>query len=204
MNQTSGDLIPFNLSDHFVYGHVREGRAGKVAIRCGESVRTYGDLAADINRAGNGLLRLGLHEEQRVLLLLPDCPEFTVAYFGVIKVGAVAVPTSTFALIADYGYFLSESKARILIVHSMLFSKLAPVLGAQRCLRHVIVVGEPQRGCLHWDEWLSQNSPELEATKTRRTSPFGCGHQEARVGRRPQSTCITTGSAAAGTTGTKW
>lgn len=162
----TGDLIPFNLSDHFVDRHVREGRSGRVAIRCGESVRTYGDLAADINRAGNGLLSLGLHEEQRVLLLLPDCPEFAVAYFGVMKVGAVAVPTSTFALTADYGYFLSESRARILIVHSMLFSKVAPVLGAQRCLRHVIVVGEPQRGCLSWDEWLAQNSPELGVAKT--------------------------------------
>jgi acyl-CoA synthetase (AMP-forming)/AMP-acid ligase II len=45
-------------------------------------------------------------EEQRVLLLLPDCPEFAVAYFGVIKVGAVAVPMITFAQAADYEYFL--------------------------------------------------------------------------------------------------
>ena len=167
MSQKSGDSIFFNLSDHFVDRHVREGRAGKVAIRYGESVRTYGDLATEINRVGNGLLNLGLQEEQRVLLVLPDCPEFVVAYFGVVKVGAVVVPTSTFALTADYGYFLSESKARILIVHSMLFSKLAPVLSEQHCLRHVIVVGEPQYGCVHWDDWLTQNSSELEAAKTR-------------------------------------
>ena len=167
MSQKSGDSIFFNLSDHFVDRHVREGRTGKVAIRYGESVRTYGDLATEINRVGNGLLNLGLQEEQRVLLVLPDCPEFVVAYFGVVKVGAVVVPTSTFALTADYGYFLSESKARILIVHSMLFSKLAPVLSEQHCLRHVIVVGEPQYGCVHWDDWLTQNSSELEAAKTR-------------------------------------
>ena len=166
MSQPSGDSLTFNLSDHFVDRHVREGRARKAAIRFGESVRSYGDLTADINRAGNGLLSLGLLQEQRVLLLLPDSPEFVVAYFGVIKVGAVIVPTSTFALTADYSYFLSESKARILIVHSTLFGKVASVLGAQRFLRHVIVVGEPQRGCLHWDEWLTQNSPELEAAKT--------------------------------------
>jgi len=166
MSRTSGDSIIFNLSDQFVDRHVREGRAGKAAIRFGESVRTYGDLAADINRAGNGLLTLGLLREQRVLLLLPDSAEFVVTYFSVIKVGAVVVPTSTFAMTADYSYFLSESKARILIVHSTLFGKVAPVLCAQRFLQHVIVVGEPQRGCLYWDEWLTQNSPELEAAKT--------------------------------------
>jgi benzoate-CoA ligase len=166
MSQTSGEPLSFNLTDYFVNRHIREGRAGKAAIRCGESVHTYGDLADDINRAGNGLLRLGLQEEQRVLLLLPDCPEFVISYFGVIKVGAVAVPTSTFAHTADYDYFLSESKARILILHSTLFSEVAPALGAQRYLRHVIVVGEPQPEYLRWDEWLGQHSPELEAART--------------------------------------
>jgi benzoate-CoA ligase family protein len=166
MTETPGDPAFFNLTDRFVDRHIREGRAQKAAIRCGDSVCTYGDLAADVNRAGNGLLRLGLQEEQRVLLLLPDCPEFAVAYFGVIKLGAVAVPTSTFARTADYDYFLRESKARILIVHSTLYAEVAPALAAQHFLRHVIVVGEPQSGCLHWDEWLAQSSHELEAAKT--------------------------------------
>ena len=155
-----------NLTDHFVDRHVREGRAGRAAIRCGESIRTYGGLAADINRAGNGLLSIGLQEEQRVMLLLPDGPEFAVAYFGAIKVGAVAVPTSTAARTADCEYFLSESRARILIVHSTLLGEVAPVLSTQRSLRHVIVVGEPQPGHLHWDEWLAKSSPDLEAAKT--------------------------------------
>jgi benzoate-CoA ligase family protein len=156
----------FNLTDQFVDRHIREGRSQKTAIRCGESVYTYGDLAADINRAGNGLLRLGLQDEQRVVLLLPDCPEFAIAYFGVLKIGAVAVPTSTAARTADYDHFLRESKARIVIVHSTLFAELEPVLGAQPFLRHVIVVGDPQPGCKHWSAWLAQNSPELEAAPT--------------------------------------
>jgi benzoate-CoA ligase family protein len=166
MSETRRDPVFFNLTDHFLDRHIREGRAQKVAIRCGHSVRTYGDLAADVNRAGNGLLRLGLQEEQRVLLLLPDCAEFAIAYFAVIKVGAVAVPTSTAARAPDYDYFLSESKARILIVHSTLFAEVAPVLSSQRYLQNVIIVGDQQPGCLHWDEWLAQNSPELDAART--------------------------------------
>lgn len=161
-----GDAIPFNLTDYFVDRHIREGRAQKVAIRCGESACTYGALAAAVNRAGNGLLRLGLQEEQRVLLLLPDCPEFVVAYFAVMKIGAVAVPTTTAGRTADYDYFLRESKARILIVHSALFAEVTPILDSQRHLRHVIVVGEHRPGYMHWDEWLGQNSSELDAAPT--------------------------------------
>jgi len=166
MSGGTGGAIPFNLADQFVDRHIREGRGQKVAIRCGESVYTYGDLAADVNRAGNGLLRLGLQDEQRVLLLLPDCPEFAIAYFGVIKIGAVTVPTSIAARTADYDYFLRESKARILIVHSTLLAEVAPVLASQRFLRHVIVVGECRPGYINWNEWLGQNSPELDAATT--------------------------------------
>src|ERR1700686_4508395 len=166
MSQSSGDAIRYNLTDQFVDRHIREGRAQKAAIRCGESVYTYGDLAADINRAGNGLLRLGLQDEQRVLLLLPDCPEFAIAYFGVMKIGAVAVPTRTAARTADYDYFLRESKARILIVHSTLFGEIAPTVDEQRFLRPVILVGQPPPEGKHWNELLAQNSPELDAGTT--------------------------------------
>jgi acyl-CoA synthetase (AMP-forming)/AMP-acid ligase II len=63
-------------------------------------------------------------EEHVLLLLLPDCPEFAIAYFGVMKIGAVAVPTNTGLRASDYDYFLTESRARILIVHSALFSQV--------------------------------------------------------------------------------
>ena len=163
---TSGQPVRFNLTDYFIDRHIREGSAGEPALRCAEHVHTYGDLAADVCRAGNGLLQLGLQEEQRVLLVLPDCPEFVIAYFAVMKIGGVAVPTTNFARTADYEYFLRESKARILIVHSTVFSEIAAALSEQRYLRHVIVVGERQTGHILWDEWLAGNSPELRPAET--------------------------------------
>jgi benzoate-CoA ligase len=146
--------------------HIREGRASKIAIQCGESIRTYGEVAANVNRVGNTLLNLGLQPGRRVLLLLPDCPEFAAAYFGVIKVGAVAVPTNTAARAVDYDYFLRESEARILIAHSTIFNQVAPILNSQPYLQHVIVVGEPQHNCLHWDKLLAESSLELSAART--------------------------------------
>ena len=110
----------FNLVDHFVDRHVRQGRGNKIAIICGDQRITYDEIAQQINRAANGLLDLSLQQEQRVLLVVPDTPEFAAAYFGAMKIGAVAVPTSTALRAADYAYFLQESRARIAIVHSTL------------------------------------------------------------------------------------
>ena len=168
MRGNSRDSVSFNLADELVDRHIRERRAQEVAIRYGNAVRTYGDLAAEINRAGNGLLRLGLQPEQRVLLILPDGPEFAAAFFAVIKIGGVAVPTTTAGRTEDYDYFLRESSACALIVHSTIFPEIAPALDEQPFLRQVIVVGEPRPRCLYWDDWLAQNSSELDAAKTTR------------------------------------
>lgn len=154
-----------NLAEHFVDRHLREDRGEKTAIICGDRRLTYGDLAGQVNRTGNALLNLGLEQEQRVLLVLPDIPEFAAAYFGTMKIGAVAVPTNTALRAGDYAYFLAETRARIAIVHSTLLEAFKPALSGRYC-KHVIVSGNPVEGYLHWDQLLKNASPLLEAAPT--------------------------------------
>ncbi len=58
---------------------------------------TYRQLAAQVNRFANALLRLGLEPGDRVMLLLPNLPQLVIGFYGTLKVGGVAVftlPTS--------------------------------------------------------------------------------------------------------------
>lgn len=160
----------YNVVDHFVDRHIREGRAENPAIICGDRRVTYSEIAEQINRVGNGLLALGLQEEQRVMLVLPDVPEFAAAYFGVMKIGAVAVPTSTALRAPDYAYFLQESRARIAIVHSTLLAEFAPALSGQRYCRRVVVCGETVNDYISWNQFLKGQSPELDAAPTSKDS----------------------------------
>jgi benzoate-CoA ligase family protein len=155
-----------NLVEHFLDRHIEEGRSAKVAIICGERQTTYAQLADQVNRLGNGLLDLGLQDEQRVLLVLPDIPEFAIAYLATMKVGAVAVPTSTALRAEDYAYFLEESRSRVAIVHSALLAEFTPALSRQRHCKQVIVYGEATQGHLAWNEVLTNASPTLEAAQT--------------------------------------
>ncbi|MGA2215283.1 MAG: benzoate-CoA ligase family protein [Bryobacteraceae bacterium] len=156
----------YNLVDHFVDRHIRENRAQNTAIVSGDQRVTYGEIAEQVNRVGNGLLSLGLQEEQRVLLVLPDIPEFAAAYFGTMKIGAVAVPTSTALRSSDYAYFLEESRARLAIVHSALLAEFRPALARQRYCTNVIVCGDPADGYIQWNQLLMGGSPKLEAAPT--------------------------------------
>lgn len=152
----------YNLVDHFVDRHLREGRGEKTAVICEGRTWTYSQIAGQVNRVGNGLRQLGVQEEQRVLLLLPDGPEFVAAWFGAIKIGAVATPTSTALRASDYAFFLDESRARALIVHPSILPQVEPALAGRRFLRHVLVCGE------QWNDWLQSQSPALEAAETSR------------------------------------
>jgi benzoate-CoA ligase len=156
----------YNLVDHFIDRHLREGRGGKTAIISVDQQLTYREIAEQVDRVGNGLLKLGLQEEQRVLLVLPDVPEFAAAYFGAMKIGAIAVPTSTALRASDYAYFLEESRARIAIVHSTQFGEFRAALSGQRYCTNVIVCGEPVDGYLHWTRFVNEASPKLDAART--------------------------------------
>src|SRR5438128_10440966 len=130
----------------FVDRHVREGREGRLAILHDGRRLIYGDVVAGTNRVGNALKRLGVRMEQRVLLLLPDCPEFVYAFWGTLKIGAVAIPTNTLLKPRDYAYMLNDSRAAVAIVGE----ELAPATdeGPRQLLflEHLVVAGRAGAG----------------------------------------------------------
>ena len=52
---------------------------------------TYRELNRAACALGNHLRSLGLGKGDKVALMLPNCPEFIIAYFGIQKMGGVAV-----------------------------------------------------------------------------------------------------------------
>ncbi|MCL6479081.1 MAG: benzoate-CoA ligase family protein [Peptococcaceae bacterium] len=156
----------FNLAAFLLDRHLAEGRAGKTAVYYEDKTFTYAALAEMANRFGNALLNLGVEQENRVIVCLPDCPEFLACYFGAMKIGAVPVPVSTMALPSDYLYYLNDSRAKALVTNSELAPKITQVQKELRYLRHFIVVGRPQAGQIGFDDLLEKASPDLTAVPT--------------------------------------
>lgn len=80
-----------NLADAFLSDRVREGRGERVALRLANRTLTYAQVDVMANRFANALVELGVRPEERVLVALPDVPEYVGALFGILKAGAVAV-----------------------------------------------------------------------------------------------------------------
>ena len=162
----------FNAATYFVDRHMRDGRAGKTAIECGDLRLTYGELFARVNQFGNALKRLGVRAEERVLLLLLDTPDFAVSFFGAIKIGAVPVPVNTLLKPADYKYLLNNSRARVAVVSESLLPLLEAVQREElRYLDTIVVTGQAPAETLSFDHLLRESSAELEAAATRKDDP---------------------------------
>src|SRR6202030_4253946 len=132
----------FNAAVYFIDRHIAEGRGAKVAIECGDTQVTYRQLFERVNQVGNGLRKLGVRIEERVLLMLLDTPEFAASFFGAIKIGAVPVPVNTLLKPSDYEYLLNNSRSRVAIVDDSLFSSIQAIpLNRLRYLETIVLVG---------------------------------------------------------------
>lgn len=163
----------FNVATYFVDRNALEGRAQNIAIECGDERITYQQLLERTNRMGNALRNLGVRPEDRVLLLLLDSPEFLYSFFGVIKIGAVAVPVNTQAKPHDYEYVLNDSHARVAIVSVALLPHLQSIPRQNlRHLREVIAVGDANPASHpRLSDLMDAASPDLAAAPTSKDGP---------------------------------
>src|SRR5579859_1545108 len=160
----------FNVATYFVDRNIAEGRGDNVAIETfpdGAQI-TYRQVLEAVNRFGNALRdALGVRIEERVLLLMLDCPEYVYSFFGAIKVGAVPIPTSTLFKPDNYEYILNDSRARVVVISEALLPQLQAIPRERlRYLRDVVVVGNPPAGMHGFVDLIAAASPELEAEPT--------------------------------------
>jgi benzoate-CoA ligase len=143
-----------NVATAYVDANVAAGRGAKTAFCYREQQITYQDVLDQVNRTGNALRALGLEVEQRVALLLLDCPEFVYSFFGAMKIGAVAVPINTLLRPADYAYLLNDSRAKVLIVSEPLLPQIEAIRHGTQRLRQIMWSARPGRICPMSACWL--------------------------------------------------
>jgi long-chain acyl-CoA synthetase len=111
----------------------------RIAIRFyGRSV-TYAELDELANRFANALIGLGVAPGDRVALLMPNCPQMVLAYYGGLRAGAVIVPTSPLYVESELEHQLRDSGASVVICLSALFGLVQAVRQHLPQLRQVVV-----------------------------------------------------------------
>src|SRR6266542_1144762 len=109
-------MQPFNASVYLVDRQVKQGNGGRVALRYRGGSVTYAELLERVRGAAAGLRALGVRPEERVALVLLDCPEFVAAFLGAMRIGAVPVSLNPLLPGRDLGVIAADARARVAVV----------------------------------------------------------------------------------------
>ncbi len=84
---------------------------GDSAYVTGDSRLSWAEVLSAVDRAADLFRQLGLHKGDRAAIVLRNSPEFVIAYFGLVKIGAVAVPINFLVSKAEEICFILENSA---------------------------------------------------------------------------------------------
>ncbi|MFQ5843871.1 MAG: class I adenylate-forming enzyme family protein [Planctomycetota bacterium] len=99
---------------------------------------TYGELRDGIERFATALHRLGVGPGDRVLLYLPNTPQWVLANFAVQRIGAVVVPVSPIYTAHELGYLVRDSGAETILCLDTNFGYVEEIFGGTP-LRRIVV-----------------------------------------------------------------
>lgn len=88
----------------------------------------YKELLDETYRFANVLKDLGVQKGDRVAIMLPNCPQAVIAYYGSLLIGAVVVQTNPTYMEQELEYQLNDSGTSILIALDLLFKRIQRVI----------------------------------------------------------------------------
>ncbi len=98
---------------------------------------TYRQIKELSDRFAAGIRRMGVRKGDRVVLLLPNSPQFIIAYYGLLKAGAVIVPLNPLSAERELEFYLTDSEAGVAITIPLFLNKVASLLG-KTPLKHIL------------------------------------------------------------------
>jgi 2-aminobenzoate-CoA ligase len=186
--------VRLNAATELLDANADGGRAGRPAIESRDRVLTYGELQKRVNRLAGGLRRIGIDRGDRLLLRMPNCPEFIITWLACQKLGVVTVSTMPLLRSRELAYIVEDAGTRAAVVWGGLREELERARPAAPTLEQVVVAGEARAGDTRWDA-LSDGQPERFETASTRADdvamiaytsgstgvPKGCVHQHADI-----------------------
>ncbi len=107
----------------------------------GTSEITYKELACQSDKFSNFLNDIGLDVRDKILICLKNSLAYPVSFFGSIKAGIIAVPTSTLLSGAEIKYLASDSQAKAIVISASMYESLLPYLENLDNLKNIIIAG---------------------------------------------------------------
>ncbi len=99
---------------------------------------TFAELNALVDKFAAALQANGLQKGDRVSLYLPNCPQYTIGYYGTLRAGGIVVPTNPLYVPREISHQIRDSGAKFMVSLSLMYDRVRKVRG-ELGLQKVIV-----------------------------------------------------------------
>lgn len=160
--------LKLNVGTELLDRHADGGSGGRSAIHAGGRTLTYGELAKQVNRLCHGFRSAGLDRGDRVLLRMPNVPEFIVSWLACQKLGIVTVGTMPMLRARELAYIANDAGTVAAIVWGGLREELERARREAPDLKRLIVAGEAREGDTTLDALMAGEPERFAAADTDR------------------------------------
>lgn len=117
----------------------------KIALIHGKIRSTYAEINTGADNLARHLISIGVCEGDRIALLMENCLEYVISYYGIMKAGAIAVPLNSDLKPEGLQYAINDLEAKTMISSSK-FEKLITLSHLDKLgLKYLIVKGKPTK-----------------------------------------------------------
>jgi benzoate-CoA ligase len=134
----TGEPSVFNATEYLL----ATGELDHPAVITPDRTLTYAELAEQVDTVAAALRGLGVRQEERVLMCLPDDIELFVTILAVMRIGAVAVPASTMLTGGELRTMVTDSRARVIFGDERFLDALRIAVTDAPDLHQVVLTGD--------------------------------------------------------------
>ncbi len=105
---------------------------------------TYRELATQVRRLAGSLAGLGVGRDTRVAIHTPNVPQFVIAYYATLSLGAVAVPTNPMYTSRELVHQWNDAECDVAVVMDFLYDQRIRPVREELPVRHFIIASIPE------------------------------------------------------------
>ena len=113
----------------------------RISLQSEERAFTFPEMSLWAKKISSALASIGIKRGDHVVLMAPNVPEFTAAYFGILNLGAVVVPINTMLVGQEIAYLLEYSDASCFICWAPYADRCLKAFRTVDDCEHLIFIG---------------------------------------------------------------
>jgi long-chain acyl-CoA synthetase len=134
--------------------------ADKTAIVYGERRVSFARFEEDSNRVAHALIKMGVKKGDRVAMMQASNPEFVSVFFGILKVGGIAVPLDSRYVANELESLFNDCTPKVFIIENPPLESLLPALLKFDSIKHIVTVNyKNDERFISYQTILAENPP---------------------------------------------